>query len=245
MLLIPFCQSFSRTESRTEIESRVSLAIQEFSRRLGIIKRIGFSVVPENSHLISVEHEKGGADGYRIFCSEAFLRNLNEHEMTAAIAHELGHVWIYTHFPFLQTESLANRQALRLVSRGDLESVYRKVWEWNGRKVSLAEVLKPVEEAVSLTSIQPVSKKSGTSLRTLIPNTAAPIVYLQMECGVTATKGSAGRIVSDPEQRRGGHPPAAAPASSPLPPSRASARQLGALAVCGKCRVPRLTARSR
>ncbi len=217
MLLIPFCQSFSRAESQTEIESRVRLAIQEFSRRLGITKRIGFSIVPENSHLVSVEHEKGGADGYRISCSEAFLRNLNEREMMAAIAHELGHVWIYTHFPFLQTESLANRQALRLVSRSDLESVYRKVWEWNGRKVSLAEVLKPVEEAVSLTSIQPVSKKSGMSLPKLIPNTAAPIVYLQSKCSVTATKAGAGGIVSDRRQRRGGRPPAATPGFSPLP----------------------------
>ncbi len=164
VLLVPFCQSFSRAESRMQLESTASSAIQEFSRRLGITKRIGFSIVPENSHLFSVEHEKGGADGYRISCSEGFLQNLNEREMMAAIAHEMGHVWIYTHFPFLQTESLANRQALRLVSRSDLESVYRKVWEWNGRKVRLAEVMKPVEEAVSLTSLQPVSRKPGIDL---------------------------------------------------------------------------------
>ena len=31
--------------------------------------------------------------------------------------HELGHVWIFTHHPYLQTEQLANRIAMRLVSR--------------------------------------------------------------------------------------------------------------------------------
>jgi hypothetical protein len=152
MMLIPLCQSFSRGESRAQMESRASLAIQEFSSRLGITGPIGFSIVPENSHLVSVEHEKGEADGYRISASEAFLRNLNDREMLAAIAHELGHVWIYTHFPFLQTESLANMQALRLVSKSDLESVYWKVWEWNGRKTKPAEVLKPVEEAATSVS---------------------------------------------------------------------------------------------
>ena len=44
------------------------------------------------------------------------------------IAHELGHVWIYTHHPYLQTEQLANQIALKVVSRESLDSVYGKVW---------------------------------------------------------------------------------------------------------------------
>ena len=44
------------------------------------------------------------------------------------VAHELGHVWIYTHHPYLQTEQLANQIAMRVVSRESLDSVYGKVW---------------------------------------------------------------------------------------------------------------------
>ena len=53
------------------------------------------------------------------------------------MAHELGHVWIYTHHPFLQTEELANEIAMRVVSRELLESLYQKVWERTGTKGKL------------------------------------------------------------------------------------------------------------
>jgi len=44
------------------------------------------------------------------------------------VAHELGHVWIFTHHPYLHTEELANSIALRLVDRAALDAVYDKVW---------------------------------------------------------------------------------------------------------------------
>ena len=44
------------------------------------------------------------------------------------VAHELGHVWIFTHHPYLQTEAGANQIAERLVARQTLERVYAKVW---------------------------------------------------------------------------------------------------------------------
>ena len=56
----------------------------------------------------------------------------------AAAAHELGHVWIFTHHPFLQTEEGANRVALQLVDRKTLEEVYAKVWVRVGGRGSIA-----------------------------------------------------------------------------------------------------------
>ena len=58
--------------------------------------------------------------------------------MSAVVAHELGHVWIYTHHPYLQTEELANEVAMRVVSRAILEGLYKKVWERAGAKGTLA-----------------------------------------------------------------------------------------------------------
>ena len=51
-----------------------------------------------------------------------------DEQIEAALAHELGHVWIYTHHPYLQTEQLANRVAMRAVSRERLVEVYQALW---------------------------------------------------------------------------------------------------------------------
>jgi len=61
-----------------------------------------------------------------------FLLKLKDDELRAAIAHELGHVWIYTHHPFLQTEHLANTIGQRVVDRGSFEKLYSKLWNYEG-----------------------------------------------------------------------------------------------------------------
>ena len=63
---------------------------------------------------------------------------MSDDELAAVIAHELGHVWIFTHHPYLQTEELANQIALRVVTRISLDSVYQKVWAHTGAKGTLA-----------------------------------------------------------------------------------------------------------
>jgi hypothetical protein len=59
------------------------------------------------------------------------------------MAHELGHVWVFTHHPYLQTEKLANQIAMRVVTRDSLVSVYQKLWEHGGTKGDLNTFLGP------------------------------------------------------------------------------------------------------
>jgi hypothetical protein len=116
------------------VESRrlalIDLMIQDFGSRLGVQQDVSFSFVSGNSRLISVERVGKQAELFQMSFDEDFLRTLDDRDLCAAIAHELGHIWIYTHFPYLQTESLANKYALKLVSREDLDRVYEKVRIW-------------------------------------------------------------------------------------------------------------------
>ena len=59
---------------------------------------------------------KGAAGTFRLSLERSFLEQLTPVELKAVIAHSVGHVWIYTHHPYLQTEQLANQIALRAVS---------------------------------------------------------------------------------------------------------------------------------
>ena len=63
-----------------------------------------------------------------------FSRSTVDSELSASIGHELGHVWIFTHHPYLQTELLANQVALRVVSRENSERIYEKVWKDKGKR---------------------------------------------------------------------------------------------------------------
>ena len=162
LFLLPNAQTFlcaHGEEKADQIEKKVNLAIRDFSRRLGITQTVIVSIVSENSRLVSVEHAPGETKAFRMSFSAGFLRMLDDGELKAAVAHEMGHLWIYTHFPYLQTEALANQQALKLVPRADLERVYRKVWRWNGEKETLAQALACIEDAVAMSRKQPVSPK--------------------------------------------------------------------------------------
>jgi len=144
LLFLPLCGglpfSFNGA-SKDELAAKVQKIIHSFSPRLGITVPVIVAIVPKNQRLISVEYAPGRTDLFQMMFEEDFLRTLNETELRAAIAHELGHIWIYTHFPYLQTETLANRQALKLVTRSDLAAVYEKVWERNNETGNLAELM--------------------------------------------------------------------------------------------------------
>ena len=95
---------------------------------LGVTLEMSVELVASNPLRASVEPVRGAVKTFRLSIEQAFYDQLTEEELRAVVAHELGHVWIYTHHPFLQTEQQANQIALKLVSRGSIEKVYGKVW---------------------------------------------------------------------------------------------------------------------
>lgn len=122
-------------------ELQIQAVADELRRELSIANPVLVAVVPTNSLMASVEPIKEQRGAYRLSVERAFLQGLDDVEVRAVVAHELGHVWIYTHHPYLQTEQLANKIAMRLVSRETLQRVYGKVWGAGEFKGSLASFL--------------------------------------------------------------------------------------------------------
>jgi hypothetical protein len=130
-------------ESLTARQRTIQDLVEDIKARLTIPNPVLVSIVPENKLVVSVERLKDSHDSFTMLMQADFLEGLSDEELQAVVAHELGHVWIFTHHPFLQTEELANEIALRVVQRDILEGVYAKVWKRTGTKGSL--VYLPVE----------------------------------------------------------------------------------------------------
>jgi hypothetical protein len=107
-------------------QRRVQSVIDDLIARLGLSASVTATIVQTNPLLASVEPEEWG-DTFVLSLEKSLLDRLDDEELRAVVAHELGHVWIFTHHPFLQTESLANSVAMRVVSRESLERVYDTV----------------------------------------------------------------------------------------------------------------------
>src|SRR5262245_43151794 len=109
---------------------------QEFTDQLrselSIENYVGVVVVGYAPLVFSVEPANKAKSGYRLSMELGFLLMLDDEELRAALAHELGHVWAFTHRPYLQTERLANEIGLRVVRREALERVYTKLWAYEG-----------------------------------------------------------------------------------------------------------------
>lgn len=104
-----------------EIQSIVG----DFLLELGLSETVHVAISPANERLVSVE--RFGEGDFLMSFDRNFLEYLNQEDLRATIAHELGHVWIFTHHPYLHTEELANRIALKLVSWECLERIYERV----------------------------------------------------------------------------------------------------------------------
>jgi Peptidase family M48 len=107
---------------------RVQDVVNDLAGRLSLKREVVAAIVPLNPLMVSVVSPANRDGAYRVAFDGAFLETLTDEELRAVVAHELGHVWIFTHHPYLQTEQLANKIALRVVPRETLERVYHKVW---------------------------------------------------------------------------------------------------------------------
>ena len=108
---------------------KIQALVDALRVEMGVPHAVSVELVAANALKASVEPVKGAAAGTFLLSIEAgFAAQLTADELRAVVAHELGHVWIYTHHPFLQTEQLANTIAMRVVTRDALDKVYGKVW---------------------------------------------------------------------------------------------------------------------
>jgi hypothetical protein len=117
--------------------NRVQAIVDDLRQRLGLVQSVLASPVLENKKIASVTRAEGDRNAFVLSIEQDFVDSLTDEELAAAAAHELGHVWIFTHHPFLQTEELANEIALRAVSRAALDQLYDKIWGRTGRKGEL------------------------------------------------------------------------------------------------------------
>jgi hypothetical protein len=115
--------------------------VDGFRARLGISAPVTATTVAANPLLVTVEPHADRKGEFLLSFEAGFLDQLDDEELRAVVAHELGHVWIFTHHPYLQTERLANDVAMRIVSRESLQKVYGKVWERAGVKGDLVQFL--------------------------------------------------------------------------------------------------------
>ena len=130
----------SQSDAQLQTE-RIKIIVNRLRNNLSIPEDILISVVPKNKRLISVERTKEPHDAFILCFEQDFLDSLDDSDLTAAIAHELGHVWIFTHHPYLQTELLANQIALKMVTKESLEKVYERVWKDTGTKRDIGDLL--------------------------------------------------------------------------------------------------------
>jgi hypothetical protein len=114
--------------------------VDDLRGRLALPQPVRVTIVPTNPLKVSVRSVDEIGDEFVLSIDESFLAELTGEELKAAIAHELGHVWIFTHHPYLQTEALANQIAARVVTRESLVQVYEKV-KLHGTQIDLARLV--------------------------------------------------------------------------------------------------------
>ncbi len=117
------------TARAADQQTRIQHVVDDLKTQLSIAQPVNVAIVETNPKLFSVVPVEHTGATFLLSVEEDFANGLSEDELRAAVAHELGHVWIFTHFPYLQTEELANDIASRVVSRASLAPLYDKVWK--------------------------------------------------------------------------------------------------------------------
>ena len=142
-VITPGSVAAERGPAAAALEQKLQVLVAELRARLSIPEPVVVSIVPSEKLMMSVKAPAEAGSPFLLAIDATFLDTLTDDELEAAIAHELGHVWVFTHHPYLQTEELANQIAMRAVSRESLERVYGKVWERGGTKGDLVRFLGP------------------------------------------------------------------------------------------------------
>lgn len=115
--------------------------VDDLRERLLISHRVTVALVEMHPRVVSVKRVTPGGDTFLLTVDQSFFDRLTDVEVRAIVGHELGHVWIFTHHPYLQTEALANKIAMRVVSRDSLAQVYNKMWTHQGVQGDLGHFL--------------------------------------------------------------------------------------------------------
>jgi hypothetical protein len=129
MLAAPITESPSAVTVRAK---RAQEMVDDLCRAFSIDSKVQVAAVIYHPLVFSVEPVDAHKKHFLLSMELQFLLRLEDNELRAALAHELGHVWIFTHHPFLQTERLANTIGLRVVNRHSLAQVYSKLWTYEG-----------------------------------------------------------------------------------------------------------------
>jgi hypothetical protein len=141
---------------------RAQELMDELRAALSIDSQVRIAAVRQHPFVFAVEPIDGGRQRFLLSLELAFLLMLDEDELRAALAHELGHVWIFTHHPFLQTERLANEIGQRVVGRDSFEKLYSKLWAYEGTPgVGMNQLLGPQSGATPRVVSEPQSDITG------------------------------------------------------------------------------------
>jgi len=111
---------------------------------LPINNEVQVAVVVYHPFVFSVEPIDKEKNKFLLSMELGFVLMLDDDELRAALAHELGHVWVFTHHPYLQTERMVNMIGQRVADRSAFERVYFKLWAYEGTSgVSIDDLLGP------------------------------------------------------------------------------------------------------
>lgn len=152
---------------------RVQRVVDRVRLSLEIPEEVRVELVDVNPRVASVQPLPEAPGIYLLSVQRGFLDELADDELEAMVAHELGHVWIYTHHPYLQTEPLANRVAMRRVSREQLERVYVKLWGVAGYTQDLATFLGVARSEPAAADATP-APSTGTAVSPAAPDRPRP-----------------------------------------------------------------------
>ena len=139
VLIFPIFYKFTPLPEGDLTKRLLALAARAHTRVRGVFTmQMSKKTTAANAALMGLGNTR------RIVIGDTMLDRYTPDEIEVVLAHELGHVWIYTHRPFLQTERLANIVGQRVVERESFEKVYSKLWVYEGASgVPIDDLLGP------------------------------------------------------------------------------------------------------